>query len=241
MDIIAHRGASGEFPENTLLAFEQAIIQQANAIELDVHYHHESREYIVFHDAFIGNQSGHKSAIQQLDFQALSSCQLGFDQTIPTLLEALAKIHAKVPVNIELKSSSTDSDLIDLELDYLYKTIQQSQANYRYTPSQIIISSFNHILLSHCQRRFPQYKYGALIAHIPLQQSHILGKLDVNYLNIAIDTLNESTVNYAKTLGLKVGVYTVDERYDIGRCYALGVDAIFTNYPKRTRNIVQEF
>lgn len=36
MQIIAHRGASGEYPENTLLAFRQALAQGADAIELDV-------------------------------------------------------------------------------------------------------------------------------------------------------------------------------------------------------------
>jgi hypothetical protein len=42
MKIIAHRGASGEFPENTLQAFEQAITQQADGIELDAQYHQAS-------------------------------------------------------------------------------------------------------------------------------------------------------------------------------------------------------
>ena len=53
MLVIAHRGASRRFPENSLLAFEQAILQAADGIELDVHFHPQSQQYIVLHDAYL--------------------------------------------------------------------------------------------------------------------------------------------------------------------------------------------
>ena len=49
MKIIAHRGASGEFPENSILAFEHAIIQQSDGIELDAQYHQLSGEFVLLH------------------------------------------------------------------------------------------------------------------------------------------------------------------------------------------------
>ena len=42
MKVIAHRGASGEYPENTLLAFSEAIKQLADGIELDIQYHYSN-------------------------------------------------------------------------------------------------------------------------------------------------------------------------------------------------------
>ena len=52
MKVIAHRGASGEYPENSLLAFEKAIEQKADAIELDARFH-ESSEFILLHLSLI--------------------------------------------------------------------------------------------------------------------------------------------------------------------------------------------
>ncbi|MBU2112393.1 MAG: glycerophosphodiester phosphodiesterase, partial [Gammaproteobacteria bacterium] len=48
MQIIAHRGASGDYPENTILAIEQAIAQGADAVEIDVFA--VDGELIVIHD-----------------------------------------------------------------------------------------------------------------------------------------------------------------------------------------------
>ena len=61
MLIIAHRGASGEFPENTLLAFEKAIEQDCDAIELDAQWH-QSGEFVLLHDSYVdkvSSEEGH--------------------------------------------------------------------------------------------------------------------------------------------------------------------------------------
>ena len=57
MKVIAHRGASGEFPENSLLAFEEAIKQQADGIELDAQYHQASGEFVLLHDSYVKRSS----------------------------------------------------------------------------------------------------------------------------------------------------------------------------------------
>ncbi len=53
MQVIAHRGASGEFTENSLLAFEQAILQGCDGIEFDVQFHQASGEFILLHDSYL--------------------------------------------------------------------------------------------------------------------------------------------------------------------------------------------
>ena len=62
MKVIAHRGASGEYPENTLLAFKEAIKQQADGIELDIQYHH-SNHFVLLHDNYLEKTTNGKGSV----------------------------------------------------------------------------------------------------------------------------------------------------------------------------------
>lgn len=238
MKVIAHRGASGEFPENSLLAFEQAILQQADAIELDVHFHIESGQYIVIHDHHITDKNGDSRAIQDYSIDFLSNFSIGKQQTIPSLQQALFHIAGRVPVNIELKSSVGEQAAIDRELKTLHSLACQYIESFNIASDEIIISSFNHRLLANSKKLMPNYSHSALISHIPLDVSAVFSGLPHCNLNVDIHSINQELVQQAKSIGLSVNVYTVDEIDDIERCLALGVDAIFTNWPIKTRQYI---
>ena len=101
MYIWAHRGASGEYPENTLLAFEQAIAQGADGIELDV-FQVEDQFYI-WHDRYLPASMGQDVLIYEQTKALVTSHALPQQQKIPTLAEALALIAGRVAVNVEMK------------------------------------------------------------------------------------------------------------------------------------------
>ena len=108
MKIIAHRGASGEFPENTLLAFEQAIIQQADGIELDAQYHQKSGQFVLLHDDYITDENDDEFHYNDLTLSSLLAITLD-SQPITTLGDALTTINGRCLVNIELKAATTNS------------------------------------------------------------------------------------------------------------------------------------
>ncbi|MFB1000745.1 MAG: glycerophosphodiester phosphodiesterase family protein, partial [Colwellia sp.] len=65
-------------------------------------------------------------------------------------------------------------------------------------------------------------------------------ELQTHSVNPSIECLNQKLVSDAHQLGLSVWVYTVDRKQDIQQCLAFGVDAILTNYPARTKLIVEK-
>ena len=156
MKIIAHRGASGEFPENTLLAFEQAIIQQADGIELDAQYHQQSGQFVLLHDAYIADENGKEFYYDDLSLADLLAMTVDC-QPITTLDDALTLINGRCLVNIELKIATTNSsDLkkITSSLQILLNRFKQKQ---HFSNSQFVISSFNHPLLKQIKKQLPQY------------------------------------------------------------------------------------
>lgn len=239
MKVIAHRGASGEFPENSLLAFEHAIKQQADGIELDAQYHLASGKFVLVHDHYVTNNAGETFSLNDLSLAALSSISKD-KQTITTLDQALMNINGRCSVNIELKVTTDDKITLQTIVTKLQKLLAEFIERQQFTYSQFVISTFNHPLLISIKQHIPQVDTAALIAHIPLSFDEYLQKLQVTSINPSIACLNQELVDKIHQHGFSVWVYTVDRKQDVLRCLHLGVDAIFTNYPARTQLIITE-
>ncbi|GLX78162.1 glycerophosphoryl diester phosphodiesterase [Thalassotalea insulae] len=235
MLIIAHRGASGEFPENSLLAFEQAILQQADGIELDVQYHHASQTFIVLHDHYLDKVSANLGHFNDFHLAQLSQLPIGQEQYLITLAQALELIGGRCLVNIEIKSSATTPDDLFQQLKVLEQTLDYAVNENSFNSQQFIISSFNHVFIAQCKQALPDIATGALIAHIPFNFASFTRELACDYLNLDVSFINQSLITDAHQHGLKVWVYTVDRTQEIKHCQALAVDAIFTNFPLRSR------
>jgi glycerophosphoryl diester phosphodiesterase len=235
--IIAHRGASGEFPENTLLAFEQAIEQQADGIELDVQYH-PSGKLLLLHDRFLDKHTSEKGHFSTLTEIQISTLKILPDQPIATLEQALACINGRCIVNIELKCASDNAEEISCLLKHIRDAIEQAILVHNFKSQQFVISSFNHLLLKWSQKTLPNIKIAALIASNPLSITSLTEGLNLSSLNPSVECLNHSLVKHCKEAGLEVWVYTVDRQYDIAKCHAFNVDAIFTNFPAKSREIL---
>jgi glycerophosphoryl diester phosphodiesterase len=239
MKIIAHRGASGEFPENTLLAFEQAIIQQADGIELDAQYHQKSGQFVLLHDDYITDEKGKEFHYNDLALSSLLAMTVG-SQPIITLDDALTAINGRCLVNIELKVATTNSKDLKVITSALHLLLSKCIQKQHFSNSQLIISSFNHHLLAKIGREYPLLNTAALIACCPIHLAKLAQDLRTQSINPSINCLHKTLIEDAHQKGLEVWVYVVDRKRDIARCLQLGVDAIFTNYPNRTKLVVEE-
>ena len=93
--VIAHRGASGYAPENTLAAFSKAVVLRAPAIEFDVQQTRD-RQLAVIHDSNLRRVAGDRRKLSQLDYAGLSKLDVGSwfgadfrDERTPTLEQVL--------------------------------------------------------------------------------------------------------------------------------------------------------
>lgn len=235
MLIIAHRGASGEYPENTLLALDQAIEQQADGIEFDVQYHNASKQLVLLHNYHVDKTTNGQGRINEFTLAELQNFDAGKGQIIPTLTQALNCISGRCVINIEVKSTTNQLTEMQAITDALVQCIGAAINDNNFTADQFVTSSFNHHLLAHIKKQQPELITAALIASCPLHYAKFTETLNVSGLNPSIETVNAQLVNDAKEKGLSIWVYTVDKKDDIALCLALGVDGIFTNYPQKSR------
>lgn len=226
MQIIAHRGASGEYPENTLLAIEQAIVQDADAVEIDVFA--VDGELIVIHDHHLSRTTNGEGSIYQHSLTQLQKLDAGRGQRIPTLWQVLQVLApTQLWLNIELKGDNTVAPLVSL--------LAKAEHELGFSLNRIVVSSFNHHLLSELKQLCPALKLGALTASLALDYAAFASKLGAYSVNCDVSFINQAMVDDAKARGLKVFVYTVDQSDDITRLQSYGVDGIFSNYPARSR------
>lgn len=231
MQIIAHRGASGEYPENTLLAIEHAIVQGADAIEIDVFA--VRGELIVIHDHHLTRTTNGTGIIYQYSVEQLMQLDAGRGERIPTLWQVLQLLHnTTLWLNIELKGENTVAPLLAL--------LDKAKQELQFDSKRLLISSFNHHLLAELKLAQPELKLGALTACLPLDYAAFAQHLQAYSVNCDVGFINQTFVDDAKARSLKVYVYTVDQADDIKRLQQYGVDGIFSNYPAISRQRLAE-
>ena len=221
MKIFAHRGVSGHYPENTLLAIQAAIDCGAYGIEIDVFA--VDGELIVIHDRQLQRTTKTDGNIEDYSLTQLQQLDAGNGQRIPTLWQVLALVNNSCVLNIELKGHDT----ADLLLDLLQRASQQLGTDV----SKLLISSFHHPLLQTLKQRQPELAIGALTACIPLDYCTFATTLNAVSVHCDRAFVDEQMVLDAHQRGLEVFVYTVNDQREAIRLKDLGVDGIFCNFP----------
>ncbi|MGR1196719.1 glycerophosphodiester phosphodiesterase [Aeromonas hydrophila] len=223
MQIIAHRGASGLAPENTLKAIRLALALGAGAIEIDVQL--ADGELWVFHDRRLERCTNGGGVLTAQSRAYLASLDAGEREGIPTLWQVMEAIAGQAELHIELKGSQT--------ADEVARLTRRAEAELGFAPTQWVVSSFHHPELARFAALRPDIRLGALTSTIPLTLAKFAAELGAWSLNCDVDFVDQSLVQDAHDRGLKVLVYTVDEPADQAMLAAIGVDGIFTNRPDR--------
>ncbi|MDE8808824.1 glycerophosphodiester phosphodiesterase family protein [Aeromonas hydrophila] len=223
MQIIAHRGASGLAPENTLKAIRLALALGTGAIEIDVQL--ADGELWVFHDRRLERCTDGSGVLTAQSRAYLASLDAGEGERIPTLWQVMEAIAGQAELHIELKGAQT--------ADEVARLTRRAEAELGFAPTQWVVSSFHHPELARFAALRPDIRLGALTSTIPLTLAKFAAELGTWSLNCDVDFVDQSLVQDAHDRGLKVLVYTVDEPADQAMLAAIGVDGIFTNRPDR--------
>jgi glycerophosphoryl diester phosphodiesterase len=221
---IGHRGASGYFPENTILAFGKALELGANSIEFDVHTC-ATGELVVIHDATLERTTNGTGLVSNFSLTELKRLDAGEGERIPTLTETLSFIDRRAQVNIELKGKGTARPVAE--------AVQHSVRIHNWSYDDFIISSFDHEQLREIQKLIPNLTLAPIWSRLPhnyLERARDLHAsiIITNYLFIAPEQIAD-----IKKHGFKVFVYTVNDPDDIARLKSWDVDGIASDFPDR--------
>jgi glycerophosphoryl diester phosphodiesterase len=232
MQFIAHRGASGYAPENTMAAFRLALSMGAKAIELDIHQTKDHR-LVVIHDFDLKRVAKKRVQVKNLSLEDLGKIDIGtwFDtrfsgERAPLLTDVLDLVEGKAELHIELKRGASLYHGIE---EHVLDLIQKRKA-YATT----LVSSFDHTCLYRLRSLDSKVRLGYLVGLTPFKTAfREMGELKAYSMNISMRQANAKRIKAAHARGLKVLVYTVNLEKDIMRMDKLGADGVFCNFPDR--------
>lgn len=228
----AHRGFSGAYPENTLLAFQKALDAGCEGIEFDVQLTKDGVPVII-HDESILRTSGRPGLVRemtypelcQVDFCAGFAGQFGF-QRIPTLREYLELVQDRdILSNIELKTGIYEYPGIEQVVFDLLREYHMEQ--------RVVISSFNHHSVLRMKALDPALLCGFLSETWILEAGQYVAGHGVECYHPRFSMLTDAETADLKAHGVAINTWTVNEEQDIRRMIALEVDGIISNYPDR--------
>lgn len=225
---IGHRGASAHYPENTLLAFTQAIKMGANAVECDV-YLCASGEVVVFHDRTLKRTTGSSGYIARTTLKDLKKLDAGNGEKIPTLKELLTVLTPKSTVIIEIKATAAAKPTADIINHFAKKegVPYERMPVISFKPQHLkLVKSVNKNI---CVGLTPPERASALNASL-IKKAVAAGMWSVNP---SIKILNKDFVKAAHAANLKVFTWTANSTADIKKAYALGVDGIMSDWPEK--------
>lgn len=252
MDIlnIAHRGYSGKFDENTMIAFRKAIEYGAHGIETDVQLSKDGLPVII-HDETLDRTTNGRGFVKDFTFAELETLrtksvgrvkQLKKDIKSNYTLEEIEHFNSnngeKIPSLEELLKlvASSDLKLLNLELknsiveyEGMEEKVLELVSKYNLM-DRVIFSTFNHLSLVKLRNLHSEIKLGALtettLANVPLYLKGIKVQCYHPYFP---SILNKEYLSEIKNEGIMVNPYTINTEEDMLKVLKLGVDSIITN------------
>jgi glycerophosphoryl diester phosphodiesterase len=231
--IFAHRGASAHAPENTIAAFELAIAQQADAVELDVKLSADG-QVIVIHDSTVDRTTNGHGRVEDMTLAELKTLDAGSfrgkefaGEKIPTLGDVFGAVGKRTFINIELKNHKRHGEDLVQNVCMLVKKHQMQKC--------VMFSSFFPDALYKAHSYLPNVPRGLLALNGFLgvwarSFGFNFGKYDALHPNLQGFTPEE--VVRVHRLKRRVHVYTVNREEDMRRLFKWGVDGIFTDDPQ---------
>ena len=231
--IVAHRGAAGAAPENTMAAVERALADGADWVEIDVQ---ESRdgEVIVIHDSDFMKIGGNPLRVWDGDLATIRDIDVGSwfdpsfaDERVPTLGEVLDAVRGKARLVIELKYYGHDEQLEQRVID-IVEAHDMAQ--------EVALMSLSLPGIEKARALRPGWHAGLLAATAVGD----LSRLDMDFLAVNAGMANRSFIERAHQRGRRVFVWTVNDPASMSYWMSRGVDGVITDEPAMARQVLKE-
>ncbi len=242
--IIAHRGASAYYPENTIPSFEGAIAMGADMVELDVQLTSD-KEVVVFHDEKISRCTNARGSIADYTLAQLKKLDAGSwykkkykNTRIPTLAEVLDICKNRIAVNIEIKTEAVGKMFFGGIEEKCLKIAEKSGMR-----KHMVFSSFDPRAVMHLKQiddtvavavLFEKRKYGSKLP------SDVMDLIGADAFNCSKSELSNKWMLDITSHGIPVNIYTVDDVRSMKKFIHMGVDGIFTNKPDVLKKVLDD-
>lgn len=241
-NVVAHRGASRAFPENTLAAFRGAAELRADWVELDVR-RTADRQLVVHHDPAV---AGDDVPIVQRRRDELP----GTVSSLADVLTTCKQTDPPLGINVEIKSGRNepgfepaywDEDDAYWISDAVLETVDEVLGTDA-VRGRLLFTSFDIRAIDRLRVLELSAQTGLLTMNLDdpekvFQLARNRGHFTLNPWNKIVTA---EVVERAKFLGLEVNVWTVDDPDRMRELIAWGVDGIITNVPDVARTVVDE-
>jgi glycerophosphoryl diester phosphodiesterase len=237
--ILGHRGASSDAPENTLAAFQLALAQGADGVELDARLC-GSGEVVVFHDDRLERLTGTAGRVADTPWSTLSGLEVKAGPSgaapgrIPLLSEVLEALPRTAFINVELKAEDWTGSAVAEAAGALLEAGRHAD--------HVVVSSFDPRCLLRLALSHPRLKRGLLLdpdRSQLLQRSVSLPLLGRDAVHPPASHFTESDVARWHAGGREVAVWTVDDPELARRFREWGVDSCITNRPGALREALR--
>ena len=238
--VTAHRGFSGENPENTLASFRAAIAAGADMVELDVHLTRDN-ELVVIHDDTLERTTEGKGTVADKTLAELKALDAGVrfnprfaGERIPTLTEVLDVARGRILVNIELKKGKNFPYTMEELADRTLAVVEKA-----WMTEQVLFSSFDPAAVDRIRVRNLRLPIAVITQKPWATPEEAGGGKRYPAINSSFKNLNEKNVRLARAAGLQVHAWTVNTPADMEKVISLGVNGIITNHPDRLIDLLK--
>ena len=239
-EVVAHRGASMEAPENTLPAFKRAIELNCHYIEIDVQQTLDG-EVVVIHDTTVDRTANGSGMVKEMELAELKSLDAGSwfsekfaGEKIPTLREVLSLDLKRSKLIVEIKNQDNRYPGIEKKVALLIKESGKAES--------VIVKSFSGKTLKKLRGLLPKaptiyVTLGPIIDGLLIIDEWIrfgsLFDVEADYYQVHRFFVSRELIEQVQTKGKKLIVWDVHEEEDIEKMIKLGVNIIETDFPQR--------
>lgn len=245
--IIAHRGASGSAPENTIAAVKLAIEMKVDFVEIDVQMSKDGH-VVLMHDSTVNRTTSGKGVASDLTIEELKSFDAGswydrkfYMERVPTLAEILKLDFKDSKLIIEVKNSSNYFKGIEQKIHDLVLQFKKNKI--------VVYKSFNMDTLERFEKIAPDVErlyviLGPVFGLFYIDEALRLGSpfdfKNYKYLQVHKYLLNKELIEDAKSRDIKIIVWDVQNKMDGQKFSNLGVHFIETDFPESVLELIEK-
>jgi glycerophosphoryl diester phosphodiesterase len=234
--VIAHRGASGHAPENSMAAFERAVQLGAPFIETDLHLTRDAR-FVAIHDATLERTTNGRGNVHDFTLHELRRLDAGLwydrafmGQRIPTLEEVL-------------EFARKQDVLFYLEIKYdaawgmhhaLVGALRKEQDTAR-----TVVTSFDRVTLESVRKLDASIMTGLLVEELQPESVKAAVEIGARQLCPRFSSVTAELVAQAHRSDLHVATWTVNDAEDMRKMITTGMDGVMTDFPDRLQAVLE--
>jgi glycerophosphoryl diester phosphodiesterase len=215
--IVGHRGAAAEEPENTLRSFRRALAVGVAAVELDVQLTQDGR-LAVIHDETLDRTTNGTGWVKDFTLAELQRLDAGGGEPVPSLEEVFDLVQGQAELMVELKQPEAAGAL---------RRFFQDRPAFEFAT----VISFWHPAVKALKEAEPRLNTGVLMVGCPVDPVGLARAARAETLALNYRYVNQELAEAARSHGIRVIVWNIDDPESLEPYLAMDLDGICTNRP----------